>query len=101
VPVFGTFLEGIATAVLMVPILWPVAQALGIDIIHFGMIVSISNVIGTMTPPVAVNIFAAASVSKLKIGEIARGQWPFFAGYVGVFFLVVFVPWFSTVLITR
>lgn len=99
--IFGTFLEGIATAVLMVPILWPVAQALGIDIIHFGMIVSISNVIGTMTPPVAVNIFAAASVSKLKIGEIARGQWPFFAGYVGVFFLVVFVPWFSTVLITR
>ena len=65
------------------------------------MIVSISNVIGTMTPPVAVNIFAAASVSKLKMGEIARGQWPFFIGYVAVFLVVVFVPWFSTALITR
>lgn len=55
--IFGTFLEGIATAVLMVPVLWPIAQAMGIHVIHFGMIVSISNVIGTMTPPVAVNIF--------------------------------------------
>lgn len=90
--IFGTFLEGIATAVLMVPVLWPIAQSLGIDVIHFGMIVSISNVIGTMTPPVAVNIFSAASVSKLKMGAIARGQMPFFVGYVAVFLLVVLFP---------
>lgn len=97
--IFGTFLEGIATAVLLVPILWPIAQSFGIDVIHFGMIVSISNVIGTMTPPVAVNIFSAASVSKLKMGQIAKGQMPYFIGYVAVFFLVVFVPWISTVLV--
>ncbi len=97
--IFGTFLEGIATAVLLVPILWPIAQSLGINVIHFGMIVSISNVIGTMTPPVAVNIFAAASVSKLKMGEIAKGQWPFFIGYVAVFFAVVFIPWLSMALL--
>lgn len=95
--IFGTFLEGIATCVLMVPILWPVASGLGIDPIHFGMIVSISNVIGTMTPPVAVNIFSAASVSKLKIGEITKGQIPFFVGYVAVFLLVVLVPAFSLI----
>lgn len=97
--IFGTFLEGIATCVLMVPILWPVAKSLGIDPIHFGMIVSISNVIGTMTPPVAVNIFSAASVSKLKMGEIAKGQIPFFIGYVLVFFAVVFFPAISTFLV--
>ena len=90
--IFGTFLEGIATAVLMVPVMWPIAQSFGIDVIHFGMIVSISNVIGTMTPPVAVNIFSASSVSKLKMGEIAKGQMPFFIGYVAVFFLVVLFP---------
>lgn len=97
--IFGTFLEGIATAVLMVPILWPIAEALQINVIHFGMIVAISNVIGTMTPPVAVNIFAAASVSKLKMGQIAKAQMPFFIGYIAVFLAVVLVPWFSTVLI--
>ncbi len=94
--IFGTFLEGIATATLLVPVLWPIAQSLGIDVIHFGMIVSISNVIGTMTPPVAVNIFSAASVSKLKMGAIAKGQIPFFIGYVAIFFLVVFIPQLST-----
>jgi C4-dicarboxylate transporter DctM subunit len=94
--IFGTFLEGIATCVLLVPVLWPIAKSLGIDVIHFGMIVCIANVIGTMTPPVAVNIFAAASVTKLKMGQIAKGEIPFFAGYTSVFFLIVFVPWFST-----
>ena len=97
--IFGVFLEGIATCVLMVPVLWPIAKVLGIDVIHFGMIVSISNVIGTMTPPVAVNIFSAACVTKLKMGDIAKGQLPFFIGYVIVFFLVVFLPKLSMFLL--
>lgn len=94
--VFGTFLEGIATAVLLVPILWPIAQSLGVDIIHFGMIVSISNVVGTMTPPVAVNIFSAASVTHLKMGQIVKGEIPFFVAYLAVFLVVVLVPSIST-----
>lgn len=63
------------------------------------MIVSISNVIGTMTPPVAVNIFSAASVSKLKMGEIAKGEIPFLIAFVLVFFAVVFFPGISTFLL--
>ncbi|MDR1745426.1 MAG: TRAP transporter large permease [Planctomycetota bacterium] len=94
--VFGTFLEGIAICVLLVPVLWPIAESLGIHNVHFGMIVCISNVIGTMTPPVAVNLFAASSVTKLKMGEIAKGELPFFIGYTGVFFIMVLFPWFST-----
>ncbi len=96
---FGTFLEGIATAVLLVPVLWPIASSLGIDVIHFGMIVCISNVVGTMTPPVAVNIFSAASVTKLKMGEIVKGEIPFFIGYLAVFFAVVLIPAISTFLL--
>lgn len=97
--VFGTFLEGIATAVLLVPVLWPIAGSLGISAIHFGMIVCISNVVGTMTPPVAVNIFSAASVTKLKMGEIVKGEIPFFIGYLIVFFAVVLIPALSTFLL--
>ena len=96
--IFGFFLEGIATCVLLVPLLWPVAESLGVNVIHFGMIVSISNVIGTMTPPVAVNLFAASSVTHLKMGDIAKGEIPFFIGFNLVFFLIVLVPWFSTAL---
>ncbi|MFU0832165.1 MAG: TRAP transporter large permease protein [Oscillospiraceae bacterium] len=90
--IFGIFLEGIATCVLMVPVLWPIAQAMGVDVIYFGMIVSIANVIGTMTPPVAVNIFSCSSVTKLKMGTIAKGQMPFFIGYIAVYLLVVLFP---------
>ena len=96
---FGTFLEGIATAVLLVPVLWPIAASLGISAIHFGMIVCISNVVGTMTPPVAVNIFSAASVTKLKMGDIVKGEVPFFIGYLLVFFAVVLIPVLSTFLL--
>ena len=71
--------------------------------IHFGMILCISNVIGTMTPPVAVNIFSAVqvtrSVRELKIGEISKAEIPFFIGYVAVFFLCVFSETFCTFLI--
>lgn len=96
---FGTFLEGIATAVLLVSVLWPIAASLGISAIHFGMIVCISNVVGTMTPPVAVNIFSAASVTKLKMGDIVKGEIPFFIGYLLVFFAVVLIPALSTFLL--
>jgi C4-dicarboxylate transporter DctM subunit len=98
---FGTFLEGIAICVLLVPVLWPIAQSLGVDPIHFGMIVAVSNIIGTMTPPVAVNLFSAASFSKLKMGEIAKGEFPFLITATTVYFVVVFVPKFSTVLLGR
>ena len=97
--IFGTFLEGIATAVLLVPVLWPIASSLGIHPVHFGMIVCISNVVGTMTPPVAVNIFSAASVTKLKMGEIVKGEIPFFIGYLLVFLAVVLFPFLSTFLL--
>ena len=101
--IFGTFMEGTAIAVLLVPVLWPIASSMGIDVIHFGMIVCISNVIGTMTPPVAVNIFSAISVTKsvreLKVGEIAKAEMPFFIGYVLIFLLCVFSETFSTFLV--
>ncbi|MDR1732691.1 MAG: TRAP transporter large permease [Synergistaceae bacterium] len=89
---FGTFLEGISMCVLLVPVLYPVAASLGVTSLHFGVIVCVAGVIGAMTPPVAVNIFAAASVSKLKMGEIAKGELPFFLGFTLVPLIFVLFP---------
>lgn len=101
--IFGTFMEGSAICVLLVPVLWPIASSMGINVIHFGMIMCISNVIGTMTPPVAINIFSAIQVSRsvreLSIGEITKAQMPFFIGYLLVFLLCVFSEGFCTFLI--
>ena len=89
---FGTFLEGTAICVLLVPVLWPVAEAMGLTAIQFGLIVCLAGVIGAMTPPVAVNIFAACSISKLSIGQVTKGEIPFFLGFVGVLILVALFP---------
>ena len=76
-------------------------QNMAINVYNWGEY--ISNVIGTMTPPVAVNIFSAVqvtrSVRELKIGEISKAEIPFFIGYVAVFFLCVFSETFCTFLI--
>lgn len=97
--IIGIFLEGTAVAVLMVPILWPVASIMGIHPVHFGMVVSLSAVVGTMTPPVAVSLIAAMSVTKQKMGAIVKGQLPFFIAFVLIVTAVVLFPWLSTVLI--
>ena len=97
--IFGFFMEGLATVLLLIPVLWPIAQRLGIHITHFGMIVVIANVLGTMTPPVAVNIFACSSVTKLSVEDISKGELPFFIAMLLVFVAVVFIPSLSTFLL--
>ena len=96
---FGTFLEGTAICVLLVPVLWPVAMSMGLTAIEFGLIVCLAGVIGAMTPPVAVNIFSACSISKLSIGEVTRGELPFFLCFVMVLLLIALFPSFFTFMI--
>ena len=90
--IFGTFLEGTSICILLVPVLWPVVQAMGISAIQFGMVMCVGIVIGTMTPPVAVNIFSACSVSKLPLGKVVKGQMPFFVTFIIIYLLTVAVP---------
>ena len=94
--VFGTFMEGIAICVLFVPVLWPIADSLAIDNVQFGMVVSLAIMIGMMTPPVAVNLYAASSVTQLKMGAIAKGEMPYLIGFASVMFIFTLFPWFST-----
>ena len=94
--IFGTFMEGIAICVLLVPVLWPIAKSLGINVIHFGLIFSLGTVIGNMTPPVAINLFAASSITGLKMGAIAIGELPFMIGFTFVLFVITCIPWFTT-----
>ena len=96
---FGTFLEGTAICVLLVPVLWPIAQVMGMTAVQFGLIVCVAGVIGAMTPPVAVNIFAACSISKLSIGQVTKGELPFFFVFVAVLLLIAVFPGFFTAIL--
>ena len=68
------------------------AKELGIDVIHFGIVFCILNSLGCCTPPVAVNLFGMANISGLSVGEITKGEMPFFIANLCVVLLIIFVP---------
>lgn len=90
--IFGTFMDATATIVLLMPMMYPLSQTLGIDPIHFGVVVCFALTLGGLTPPVAVNIFSMASVSKLPMGRIARGELPFALTALACLIILLFVP---------
>ncbi|MDR2772891.1 MAG: TRAP transporter large permease subunit, partial [Elusimicrobiota bacterium] len=97
--ILGTVLDGAAICVLLAPALLTIAQTLGLGVVHFAMIMCIGAVLGSMTPPMAVSIFAAQTFSKLPIGSIVKGQAPFFIGFLAVYMLIVVFPFFSEFLL--
>lgn len=92
---FGFFLEGTATILLLIPIFMPLANSVGIHPLHLGMILSITNVVGCMTPPVAVNIFACSTFSHLSVEDISKGELPYLITTVLTLVIVVFFPQLS------
>ena len=90
--IFGCFMDATATIVLLMPMMFPLSQTLGIDPIHFGIAVTFALTLGALTPPVAVNIFAMASVSKLPMGRIVKGEIPYALMAVISLILVILIP---------
>ncbi|MEM1076334.1 MAG: TRAP transporter large permease [Pseudomonadota bacterium] len=96
--VLGMFLEGIAVIVLTVPLFAPVMQQIGVDPVQFGVIMIMCSMLGLLTPPVGMVLFAVASVAKLPVGRLTRALVPYLIGLALVLFLVVAVPGVSTLL---
>lgn len=96
--VAGCVLDAISIMYLLMPILIPVAQKLGVDPNHFGIIVVVNLAIGQITPPVGVNLFVACGVSRTGLGEISRAVWPLIAAEVAALLLITFMPALSLAL---
>ena len=90
--VLGCFMEGIAIMILMVPVFMPVIQQVGIDPVHFGVIVTMNLMIGILTPPFGVALFTVAKVGKIPFEELAREIMPFLPGLIIVLFLLTYFP---------
>ena len=94
--VFGMFMDPLPGVLILVPILSPIAQALGIDPIHFAIVVIVNLTMGLTTPPVGALLFVVSSVVKIRVSEIIREMPPFLFAYVAVLLLLTFVPAIST-----
>jgi C4-dicarboxylate transporter DctM subunit len=94
--IVGMFMEAAAAILIFVPILLPVATGLGMDPIHFGIIVVVNLAIGLVTPPVGINLFVATQISKIRIEQISKAIIPFVAILFIDVLIISLIPFFST-----
>ncbi|SFQ99690.1 TRAP transporter large permease [Poseidonocella sedimentorum] len=90
--VVGMFLDAGPAIIILGPILGPVFTDLGIDSVHFAIIMCVNLTVGLATPPMGLVLFVAAAVSREKVTTIARAILPFLAIEIAVIFLITFVP---------
>lgn len=90
--VLGTLMDMAALILILTPILLPVVMAVGVDPVHFGMIMIVNLGIGLITPPVGTVLFVGSAVGKLPIEKVVRALMPFFALLVVVLGIVTYVP---------
>jgi C4-dicarboxylate transporter DctM subunit len=97
-PLSKSFVQQSQSIIIMTPILLPVATALGVDPIVFGVILTVNLAIGFCTPPLGVNLFVASSISKVSIESLSRSILPFFVGMLILLMLITYVPAISLAL---
>lgn len=90
--VVGTFMETNASIIILVPILLPVVTALGVNPIHFGVIMVLNLAIGFVTPPLGANLFMACQIGKIKFDNIVKTIVPWIVVMIVVLMLVTYIP---------
>ena len=91
----GTFMETNAAIIILTPILLPIVTALGINPIHFGMIMILNLAIGFITPPLGANLFMASEISRVKFETLAKTIWPWIAAMIVVLIIITYIPQIS------
>jgi C4-dicarboxylate transporter DctM subunit len=91
----GMFLHSAAAIILIVPIVMPLIRQIGVDPIHFGIIVTINLGVGQQTPPVATVLFTTAAIARLPFWDVFKAGWPFTVVLAMVTLLVTYIPWIS------
>ena len=90
--ILGCLLEGTTILLVVVPVLIPTAEALGIDLVHFGVVVVVNIMIGLITPPYGLLLFIMTNISGAPLRAIVRDLLPFLAAMLAVLALITFVP---------
>jgi tripartite ATP-independent transporter DctM subunit len=94
--ILGSVLEGIPAIVLFGPLLFPAARALGINDVHYAMVVVLAMGVGLFAPPFGVGFYAACAIGRVAPDEAMGRVWPYLAAVLAALVVVVLVPWLST-----
>jgi C4-dicarboxylate transporter DctM subunit len=90
--VAGNFMEPSSIVLIMAPILFPVSQKLGIDPVHFGIMMVVNMEVGMCHPPVGLNLYVASGITKMGITELTVAVWPWLLSMLGFLLLVTYWP---------
>jgi len=90
--ILGCFLEGTTILLVIVPVLLPTAQALGIDPVHFGVVVVVNIMIGLVTPPYGLLLFMMVKIAEVPLKDLVRDVLPFLWVMMGALALMTFIP---------
>jgi len=91
----GCFMESISVMLILVPVLLPLLGTMGINLMHFGVILELNLNIGLITPPLGVCAYVAADIAGVKFEEVIKNIWPFLAVLIFVLLSITFVPQFT------
>ncbi|RDE52055.1 MAG: C4-dicarboxylate ABC transporter permease [Candidatus Accumulibacter meliphilus] len=97
----GNFMEPSSIVLIFAPILFPVAMKLGIDPVHFGILMVVNMEVGMCHPPVGLNLYVASGITKMGITELTIAVWPWLLSMLAFLVLITYVPIISTWLPTR
>jgi len=90
--VLGCFVEGLAAAIILIPVLHPLALQMGLDPVHFAVVVCINIIVGGVTPPVGVLLYVSSSIAKTTLEDTSRYVLPFLVVLVGVIIATAYIP---------
>jgi tripartite ATP-independent transporter DctM subunit len=90
--VLGCLLEGSTILLVVIPVFIPTAQALGLNMVHFGVVVVVNIMIGLVTPPYGLLLFIVAKLADCPLGAVVRDTMPFVSAMIGALLLITFVP---------
>lgn len=90
--IIGAFMDIGPAILIFTPILLPIMTKLGVDPVHFGIIMIYNLAIGTITPPVGSGLYVGASVGKVKVEDVIKPLMPFYGAIIGVLLLITYIP---------
>jgi len=90
--VLGCFLEGTTILLVILPVMLPTAQALGIDPVHFGVVAVVNVMLGLVTPPYGLLLFMMVKIADVSLTELVKEVMPFLAVMIGALALITYVP---------
>ncbi|BAO45140.1 TRAP transporter large permease [Thiolapillus brandeum] len=97
----GDFMEPSAILLILAPLFHPIATSLGIDPIHLGIVMTTNMEVGMITPPVGLNLYVAAGLSGMSLGQVTRAALPWMGVLILALLVITYVPWLSLVLVSH